>query len=70
MRKSTIATTVTLAFVLGLGLAACEQEKPKGPAEKIGAHLDDAAREVKDAAKDAKHDVEKAVDDAKDELDD
>jgi hypothetical protein len=65
MRKITVAGAAALALVASLGLAGCEQEKPKGPAEKIGAKLDDAAREVKEEAKEAKEEIEDEVEDAK-----
>jgi hypothetical protein len=47
MRRINIGSAAALALVFSLGLAGCEPEKPKGPAEKIGAKLDEAAREVK-----------------------
>ncbi len=63
MRSITIGGAAALALVLSLGLAGCVKEK--GPAEKLGAKLDSAAGEVKEAAEDAKEEVEDAVEDAK-----
>ena len=70
MRLLQIGGTFVIAMTLTLGLAACEKEKPKGPAEKIGAKLDDAGRDVKAAAKDAKDDIKDAAHDAKEDLKD
>jgi hypothetical protein len=65
MRRITIGSAAALALVFSLGLAGCEPEKPKGPAEKIGAKLDEAAREVKEEAKEAADEIEDAAEDAK-----
>jgi hypothetical protein len=69
MRKITKAGAAAIALAIGFGLAGCEQEKPKGPAEKIGAKIDGAAREVKEEAREAKEEIEDEIDDAKEELD-
>jgi hypothetical protein len=66
MRKMTIAGAAGLALVLGLGLAGCEKPREKGPAEKIGAKLDEGAREVKEAGREAKDEVEDEIEDLKD----
>ena len=54
--KNTITTL--LAGLLLVGLAACE----KGPAEKAGEAIDDAASDVADAAEDAADAVEEKMD--------
>ena len=51
-------TTALLAGLLLMGLAACE----KGPAEKAGKAIDDAASDVADAAEDAADAVEEKMD--------
>jgi outer membrane murein-binding lipoprotein Lpp len=60
---------VLIALVLGL-TAACggSNEPPKGPAEKAGEKVDDAASDTKDAAKKAGDKVEEKADDAKEEV--
>ncbi len=54
---------LVLGGLLGTGLVACEH---KGPAEKVGEKLDDAAKDVKEGAEKAGDKVEKAADDLKD----
>ncbi len=44
MRKSRLFAALVLGGLLGTGLVACEQ---KGPAEKAGEKIDDAAKDVK-----------------------
>ena len=73
MLKTNTATAATLAFLLGflsLGLSACEKEREKGPAEKLGAKIDDAAREVKSEAREVRKDIRKAIDEAEEEIED
>ena len=53
----TIATTL-LAGLFVIGLSACE----KGPAEKAGKAIDDAASDVADSAEDAADAVKKKMD--------
>ena len=55
-------TTTILAGLLLMGLSACE----KGPAEKAGEAIDDAASDVADVAEDAASDVADAAEDAAD----
>lgn len=50
--------------LLGLVLLGCPEKK--GPMEKMGEHLDDAAGELKDGVEDAADSIEDAVDDIKD----
>lgn len=64
MRRITIGSAAALALVASLGLAGCEKEK--GPVEKLGAKIDNAASEVKEEAKEAADEIEDAVEDAKD----
>jgi hypothetical protein len=51
-------TTALLTGILLLGLSACE----KGPAEKAGEAIDDAASDVADAAEDAGEAVKDKLD--------
>jgi hypothetical protein len=51
-------TATLLAGLLIIGLSACE----KGPAEKAGEAIDDAASDVADAAEDAADAVEEKMD--------
>ncbi|MDH3971252.1 MAG: hypothetical protein OEU63_03660 [Gammaproteobacteria bacterium] len=55
-------TATMLAGLLLMGLSACE----KGPAEKAGEAIDDAASDVADVAEDAASDVADAAEDAAD----
>lgn len=63
MRKSRLLATLVLGGVLGTGLVACEQ---KGPAERAGEKLDDAAKDVKQGVEKAGDKVEDAAQDVKD----
>ena len=54
--KSAIATTIVLSFVLA-GLSACE----KGPAQKAGEKIDNAAKKVGDKMEEAGDKVKDAV---------
>jgi hypothetical protein len=63
-----VSTALFFAVTLSLGAAACEQHK--GPAERAGEKIDDAAHDVKNAAHDAKEDVKDAAHDAKKDLKD
>ncbi len=54
----TIFASVMCAVVVAIG--ACHHDRPPsdaGPVQKAGAHVDHAARNVKDAAKDTAHDI-------------
>jgi hypothetical protein len=51
-------TAALLSVLLLMGLSACE----KGPAEKAGEAVDDAASDVADAAEDAADAVEEKMD--------
>jgi hypothetical protein len=63
MKGFTIGSAAALALVFSLGLAGCEKEK--GPAEKLGAKIDGAASEAKEAVKEAADEIEDAAEDAK-----
>ena len=54
--NSGIAAAIALAFAVA-GLAACE----KGPAEKAGEKIDNAAKKVGESVEDAGHKVKDAV---------
>jgi hypothetical protein len=56
--KSKLSMLTALVFTALFGLAACE----KGPAEKAGAELDDAAKSVSEAMEDAAKKVDEAID--------
>lgn len=58
MSMYTNITTALLTGILLLGLSACE----KGPAEKAGEAIDDAASGVADAAEDAGEAVKDKLD--------
>ncbi len=66
MRKTQLLTVLVLGGFLGTGLVACEH---KGPAEKAGEKLDDAAKDVKHDVEKAGDKVEDAAKDAKDKVD-
>jgi hypothetical protein len=66
MRKSRLLATLVMGGVLGTGLIACEQ---KGPAERAGEKLDDAAKDVKEGAQKAGDKIEDAAQDVKDKVD-
>jgi len=68
MSITRISSAALLALSLSFGVIACEKEK--GPAEKIGAKVDEATGDVKAAAREAKEDIKDAADDAEDKLDD
>jgi hypothetical protein len=57
MRSCKTITTTLLAGFLVLGLSACE----KGPAEKAGEAIDDAASDISDAARDTVDAVEQKM---------
>ncbi|QIB67490.1 hypothetical protein G3T16_01580 [Kineobactrum salinum] len=57
LRSSLLA--LTLAFVGGGFLTACEDQ---GPAEEAGERIDDAAEDASDAAEDAADEVEREFD--------
>jgi hypothetical protein len=63
MKRFTIGSAAALALVFSLGLAGCEKEK--GPAEKLGAKIDEAAGDAKEAAEEAAEEIEDAAEDAK-----
>ena len=58
MKSYRIITAIMFAGLLLMGLSACE----KGPAEKAGEAIDDAASDVADTAKDAADAVEEKID--------
>ena len=58
MKSYRIITATMFAGLLLMGLSACE----KGPAEKAGEAIDDAACDVADTAKDAADAVEEKID--------
>ena len=64
MRKFQLLATLLLGGLMGTALVACEQ---KGPAEKAGEKIDDAAREVKQCAEKAADKVEDTAENLKDE---
>ena len=66
MRKSRLFATLILGGMLGSGLVACEQ---KGPAERAGEKIDDAAKDVKQGAERAGDRIEDAAQDVKDRVD-
>jgi hypothetical protein len=66
MRKSRLLATLVLGGVLGTSLIACEE---KGPAERAGEKLDDAAKDVKEGAEKAGDKIEDAAQDVKDKVD-
>jgi hypothetical protein len=61
--KPSVLFFVAAIATTGLGAAACHNEPAKGPAEKAGEKVDNAAQDVKDDAhetkKDIQHDVNK-----------
>ena len=67
MRKGKFSAVVLLCGALGAGLVACEH---KGPAERAGEKIDDAARDVKRDAQKAADKVEDAAQDVKDKAQD
>ena len=66
MSKSRLFATLVLGGVLGAGLVACEK---KGPAERAGEKLDDAAKDVKQGAERVGDKIEDAAHDVKDKVD-
>jgi hypothetical protein len=66
MRKTPLFATLILGAVLGAGLVACEQ---KGPAERAGEKIDDAAKDVKQGAERAGDKIENAAQDVKEGVD-
>ena len=58
MKSYKTITTILLAGLLAVGLSACE----KGPAEKAGEAIDDAASDVADKTEDAADAVEEKLD--------
>jgi predicted small lipoprotein YifL len=48
MDTKKLFTAAMLAMTFSLGLAACEDRK--GPAERVGEEIDEAADEIEDAA--------------------
>ncbi|MEJ0100680.1 MAG: hypothetical protein WDO12_13565 [Pseudomonadota bacterium] len=66
MRKSQFFTVLMMGCVLGTGLVACEH---KGPAEKAGEKLDDAAKDVKKDAEKVGDKIDDAAKDVKDKVD-
>jgi hypothetical protein len=66
MRMGKIFTVMVLGGLLGTGIVACEK---KGPAERVGEKLDDAAKDVKDGVEKAGDKIEDAAEDVKDKVD-
>jgi predicted small lipoprotein YifL len=67
MRKSQIVYMLTISAMLGTGLTACEQ---KGPAERAGEKIDEAAQDIKEDAGKAAEDVKEAAADVKEQIED
>ncbi len=67
MRKGKFSAVMVLGGLLGTGLVACEH---KGPAERAGEKLDDAAQDVKKDVQKAGDKVEDAAQDVKDKAQD
>jgi len=67
MRGKNVALVLLLGGLLGTGLVACEK---KGPAERAGEKIDDAAQQVKEGAEKAADKVEDAAEDLKDKVQD
>jgi len=63
MNKISIAT---FAFLLAMGLAACE----KGPAEKAGEKIDNAAEKAGDKIEDATDNASDKLEEAGDKIED
>jgi len=63
-----ISSALLLSLTLGLTATACQKEQ--GPAEKTGAKIDEAASDIKAAAKEAADDVEDAAEDVKKDMKD
>lgn len=59
-------SVVVLAFLFAVGLTACE----KGPAEKAGERMDDAAEDAGDRIEDATDNAGNALEDAGDRVED
>ncbi len=66
MRKSQFFAVMLMGGLLGTGIVACEK---KGPAEKAGEKLDDAARDVKEGAEKAGDKIENAAEEVKEKVD-
>ncbi len=66
MRMGKIFTVLVLGGLLGTGIVACEK---KGPAERAGEKLDDAAKDVKEGAEKAGDKIENAAEEVKDKVD-
>ena len=66
MNKSKFLAVVLMGGLLGTGIVACEK---KGPAERAGEKLDDAAKDVKDGAEKAGDKIENAAEEVKDKVD-
>jgi len=67
MRARQLVLVAMLGGLLGGGLAGCEQ---KGPAERAGEKLDEAAKDVKEGAEKAADKVEDAAQNLKDKVED
>ncbi len=65
MRKSQFAAALLLGGVMSVGLVACEK---KGPAEKAGEKIDEAARDVKQGVEKAGDKLEEAGEDVNDKI--
>jgi hypothetical protein len=67
MRRFPLISTLMLGGLLAIGLTACAE---KGPAEKAGEQIDQAASEVQAAAAKAADEVEAAASEVKDRIED
>jgi hypothetical protein len=63
--KKKLSAVLMLGGLLSLGLVACEK---KGPAERAGENIDEAAKDVKEGAQQAADKVEEAAEDLKDKV--
>ncbi len=66
MNKSKFFAVMLMGGLLGTGIVACEK---KGPAERAGEKLDDAAKDVKEGAEKAGDKIENAAEEVKDKVD-
>ena len=62
MKQRAKALSWLAALVLATSLAACEKPEEKGPAEKVGEKMDDAAHKMGEKMEEAGEDMKDAVD--------
>jgi hypothetical protein len=60
--RPSISTATLASLTFMLASSACHHTD-EGPAESVGAKVDEGARNTKDAVKDSAHDVKKDVED-------